>query len=56
MKVTPRALLSTLLALLALTAATLGLSGLPADGTQPSVHPPVQLAQSTTAILEGCSA
>lgn len=58
LKITARALLSMLFATLALTAAAISLSGLPAAaaGPQSSVEAPVQLAQSTSAILEGRSA
>lgn len=56
MKMTPRTLLSTLLALAALTGAALGLAGLQAAGGEASLQAPVQLAQSTSAILEGRSA
>jgi len=56
MKITTRSLLSMLLTSLALTAAAIGLSGLPAASAETSVEAPVQLAQSTSAILEDRSA
>ena len=52
MKRTARTVLATFLAALALTAATAGVSLLPQPQTEPSTSAPVQLTQSTSAILE----
>ena len=52
MKRNPRTVLSTLLAALALAAAAVSLPRLPQSDAEPSTKAPVQVAQSTSAILE----